>query len=97
MSAPALGRTYSSASTVVMDKRAAQQPPPKMRERMIAMRAPTEIVHNQANLLADVRGLLSPWPPLVDHPDRIASLLEAEEDEVRAVLEALEVEGEVLS
>jgi hypothetical protein len=39
---------------------------------------------------------LSPWPPLVDHPERIASLLEAEEDEVRAVLEALEVEGEVL-
>jgi hypothetical protein len=85
-----------NASTVVGSKRAAPKPPPKIRER-IKMLGPTLILHDAACLLADIRLLLSRWPGLVDYPERLAALLGADEHDVRAVLEALKVEGEVLS
>ena len=61
------------------------------------MLAPTPIVHDSVYLLGEVRVLLSLCPPIVDYPERIATLLGADEYDVRAVLEALKVEGEVLA
>jgi hypothetical protein len=54
-------------------------------------------IPDDPDLLPEVRMLLSCQPALVNHPERIAALLGADEYGVRAVLEALEVEGEVLS
>ena len=59
------------------------------------MLAPTAIVHE--SVLADVRGLLHVWPQLVAYPGSLAALLEVDEYAVHDALEALEVEGEVLS
>jgi hypothetical protein len=61
------------------------------------MLAPPLILHDPAHLLADVRSPLSVRPALTDYPERIATFLGASEDEVRSVLEALTVEGEVLA
>jgi len=61
----------------------------------IKMLAPTPIVHD--TVLADVRGLLHIWPQLVAYPSRLAALLRVDEHAVQHALEALEVEGEVLS
>ena len=61
------------------------------------MLAPIPILHDPTCLVGEVRGLLSLSPTLVDYPERIAARLGADEYDVRAVLEALEVEGEVLS
>jgi hypothetical protein len=58
--------------------------------------APTPILHDQASLLADVRVLLSQWPILADRPERVAARLQADEHAIRTVLEALEIEGELL-
>jgi len=72
--------------------------PPKAAPTMpgrIKMLAPTHIVHE--TVLADVRGLLHVWPQLVAYPGRLAALLEVDEYAVHDALEALEVEGEVLS
>jgi hypothetical protein len=60
------------------------------------MLSPTPIVHDRPSL-ADVLQLLSLWPGLADHPERLAACLEAGEQEVRTVLEALVIEGEVLA
>ena len=59
------------------------------------MLAPTPTVHD--TVLADVRGLLHIWPQLVAYPSRLAALLRVDEHAVQHALEALEVEGEVLS
>jgi hypothetical protein len=96
MPALARGRMSSNASTVVIDKRAAPQPPLKMPERT-RMLAPNPIVHDSASLLGDVRMLLSSWPGLIDYPERLAAFCGVDEHAVQAVLEALEVEGELLS
>jgi hypothetical protein len=61
----------------------------------IKMLAPTPIVHE--TVLADVRGLLHVWPQLVAYLGRLAALLGVDEYAVHDALEALEVEGEVLS
>lgn len=61
------------------------------------MLAPNHIVPDSACLLADVRMLLSPSPGLVDYPERLAVLLGVNERDVQAVLEALQVEGEVFA
>ena len=58
--------------------------------------APPQIVHADVCLLADVRMLLSRAPEVADCPERLAALLGAAEYDIRAVLEALEVEGQVL-
>jgi len=67
-----------------------------MRER-IRMLAPNSIVHDPPSLLGDVRQALSLRPALADFPTRLAEHLEADEWAVRACLEALTVEGEVLA
>lgn len=54
------------------------------------------IPHDPLCLLADVRQALSAPPILVDYPERLAVLLGVDEHDVVIVLEALEVEGEVL-
>jgi hypothetical protein len=59
------------------------------------MLAPTPILHE--SVLPDVRGLLHVWPQLVAYPGRLAALLQVDEDAVHDALEALEIEGEVLS
>jgi hypothetical protein len=59
------------------------------------MIAPTPIVHD--TVLADVRGLLHVWPELAAYPSRLAALLGVDEYAVHDALEALEVEGEILS
>jgi hypothetical protein len=69
---------------------------PTMPER-IKMLAPTAIVHDPPSLLGDVRQALSLRPALTDFPARLAEHLEADERAVRACLEALLVEGEVLT
>ena len=56
---------------------------------------PTRSIHEQ-ELLPDLRALLSHWPHLVEHPEVLATLLNTDEREVRALLEILTVEGEVL-
>lgn len=62
------------------------------------MLAPTPILHDPAAcLLADVRALLSSRRELVDYPERLTTLLDADVFAVVVVLEALEVEGEILS
>jgi hypothetical protein len=61
------------------------------------MLAPTPIVHDPPSLLGDVRGLLHVWPQLVAYPSRLAALLRVDEHAVQQALEALEVDGEVLS
>jgi hypothetical protein len=61
------------------------------------MIAPPPIVNDPAVLLAEVRGLLSLRPTLSDYPERLAAWLEADEQDVQNVLEALRVEGEVLA
>jgi hypothetical protein len=61
------------------------------------MLAPTPIVHDPPSLLGDVRQALSLRPALVDFPTRLAEHLEADEVAVRACLEALTVEDEVLT
>jgi hypothetical protein len=63
----------------------------------IKMLAPTPIIHEPPSLLGDVRQALSLRPALVDFPARLAEHLEADEWAVRACLEALTVEGEVLA
>jgi hypothetical protein len=63
----------------------------------IKMLAPTPIVHDPPSLLGDVRQALSLRPALADFPTRLAEHLEADERAVRACLEALTVEGEVLT
>jgi hypothetical protein len=77
-------------------KRRPPKAAPKMPER-IRMLAPNPIVHDPPSLLGDVRQELSLRPFLADYPARLAERLEAEEQAVRACLEALEVEGEVLA
>jgi hypothetical protein len=63
-----------------------------MRERMIKMCAPTQIVHDRY-VLADVRLMLSLWPDLTYFPGRLAELVGADEHDVQAALEALEIDG----
>jgi hypothetical protein len=75
-------------------KRRLPKTAPTMPER-IKMLAPTPIVHE--TVLADVRGLLHVWPQLVAYPSRLAALLGVDEHAVQHALEALEVDGEVLS
>ena len=60
------------------------------------MIAPTPIVPDPPSLLGDVRLTLSLSPHLIDHPGALAALLEADEHDIEAALEALTVEGEVL-
>ena len=60
------------------------------------MLAPNPIVHDPPSLLGDVRLTLSLSPHLLDHPEVLAALLEADEHEIEAALEALLVEDEVL-
>ncbi len=61
------------------------------------MLAPTRIVHNSPSLLGDVRQALSLRPELADYPRHLAEHLEADESAVRACLEALTIEDEVLT
>lgn len=61
------------------------------------MLASTPIVHNPPCLLADVRQVLSVRPILANYPGRLATLLEADEHDVVLVLEALQVDDEVLA
>ncbi len=61
------------------------------------MLASTPIVHNPPCLPADVRQVLSVRPILANYPGRLATLLEADEDDVVLVLEALQVDDEVLA
>ena len=61
------------------------------------MLAPTPIVHDPPTLLGDARQALSLRPALADFPTRLAEYLEADEWAVRACLEALTVEDEVLA
>jgi hypothetical protein len=75
-------------------KRRLPKTAPTMPER-IKMLAPTPIVHE--TVLADVRGLLHVWPQLVAYPSRLAALIGVDEHAVHDALEALEVDGEVLS
>jgi hypothetical protein len=77
-------------------KRRPPKAAPTMPER-IKMLAPTPIVHDPPSLLGNVRGLLHVWPQLVAYPGRLAALLGVDEYAVHDALEALEVEGEVLS
>jgi len=77
-------------------KRRLPKTAPTMRER-IRMLAPNTIVHDPPSLLGDVRQALSLRPALADFPARLAEHLEADEWEVRACLEALTVEDEVLA
>jgi hypothetical protein len=51
----------------------------------------------EPDLLPDVRLLLSWYPELAGRPERLAAELEVEENSIRASLEALRVEGAVLS
>ena len=61
------------------------------------MRSALKQVYDEPpDLLADVRQALSTRPILVDHPERLAVLLGAGEQDITHVLEALTVEGEVL-
>ena len=60
------------------------------------MLAPTPIVHDPSTLLGDVRLVLSLLPALADYPARLAEHLETDERAVRACLEALILEDEVL-
>jgi hypothetical protein len=59
--------------------------------------APKKIVHDPPGLLGDLRLALSLRPELADQPHRLAEHLEADECEVRACLEILTVQGEVLA
>jgi len=77
-------------------KRRLPKTAPTMRER-IRMLAPNTIVHDPPSLLGDVRQALSLRLALADFPARLAEHLEADEWEVRACLEALTVEDEVLA
>jgi hypothetical protein len=77
-------------------KRRLPKAAPTMPER-IKMLAPTPIVHDPPSLLGDVRQALSLRPALADFPTRLAEHLEADEWAVRACLEALTVEDEVLA
>jgi hypothetical protein len=77
-------------------KRRLPKAAPTMPER-IKMLAPTTIVHDPPSLLGDVRQALSLRPALADFPTRLAEHLEADEWAVRACLEALLVEDEVLA
>ncbi len=61
------------------------------------MLAPAPILHDTPSLLGDVRLALSLHPGLAVYPWRLAAHLEADEAAVRACLEALTVEGEVLA
>ena len=61
------------------------------------MLAPSHILLDPPTLLGDVRQALSLRPALADFPARLAEHLEADERAVRACLEALLVEGEVLA
>ena len=61
------------------------------------MLAPTPIVHDPPSLLGDVRLTLSLSLHLLDHPEALAALLEADEHDIEEALEALAVEGEVLA
>jgi len=63
----------------------------------IKMLAPIPIVHDPPSLLGDVREALSLRPALGDFPTHLAEHLEADEWAVRACLEALLVEDEVLA
>ena len=56
----------------------------------------THSIPNQ-ELLPDLRALLSSWPHLGDRPEALAGRLGINECEVRTLLEALTVEGEVLA
>jgi hypothetical protein len=47
----------------------------------------------ETELLPDVRLLLSSCPEFAAHPERLAAMLEVEENSVRACLEALYLEG----
>jgi hypothetical protein len=51
----------------------------------------------ELELLPEVRFLLNGCPELASYPELLAAELEAAEQAVRACLEALEVEGEVLA
>jgi hypothetical protein len=61
------------------------------------MLAPTPIVHDPPSLLGDVRQALSLRPELAAYPRRLVEHLEAEEQPVRECLDALRIEGEVLT
>ena len=61
------------------------------------MLAPKIIVHDPPTLLGDVRQALSLRPALADFPNQLAEHLKADEWAVRACLEALTVEDEVLA
>ena len=65
--------------------------------RRIKMLASIPIVHDPPSLLGDVRQALSLHPSLAECPARFAEHLEADERAVRACLEALLGEGEVLT
>jgi len=58
---------------------------------------PTAIVYDPPSLLGDVRQALSLRPALADFPTWLVEHLKADEVAVRACLEALLVEGEVLA
>ena len=88
--------TSSVWKEVVHEKRRSLRTAPTMPER-IKMLAPNTIVHDQPSLLGDVRQALSLRPALADFPARLAEHLEADEWAVRACLEALTVEDEVLA
>lgn len=60
------------------------------------MIAPLKRSIPEHDLLPDLRALLSLRPRLVKYPKTLATLLDINEHEVRALLEALAVEGEVL-
>ena len=61
------------------------------------MLAPPNRSIPEPELLPDVRLLMNLCPELAGYPERLAAELEAEEQDVGACLEALEVEGEVLA
>jgi hypothetical protein len=67
-----------------------------MQERS-KMLAPLKRSIPEPELLPDVRLMLSCRPELADYPERLAAELEGEVSGVRACLDALQVDGEVLA
>jgi hypothetical protein len=70
---------------------------PTIPAERIRMLTPTPIVHDPSSLLGDVRQALSLRPALANFSASLAEHLEADEWAVRACLEALTVEDEVLA
>jgi hypothetical protein len=92
----------STASFSTVHKKEAVSPtraaPTTLKKGLWMTLAPASLYRNDPpSLLADVRGLLHARPQIVHYPERLAVLLGVDEYAVRDVLEALEIENEVLA